>query len=213
MKKKDKVEKELSWRQKRKLPLTPRQETFCQLFANPSSGDVVPAKEAYLRAFDKCSDTYAAGSASRLLKNPRIAKRIQEIRNKTADRLSINAERVLQELASIAFAKMSDFATWNSAGEIELVASSELSPEDQAAIKEIVGDSARGRRIRLHDKGVALDKLAKYLGMFTEKVDVTSGGKPIEPLTDEERVARISEILERSRARRDGSSHSRPSEE
>lgn len=58
--------------------------------------------------------------------------------------------------------------------------------------------------MRLHDKIAALDRLAKYLGLLTEKVDVTSAGKPVGALTEDERIERITQLFDAARTRHDG---------
>ena len=116
--------------------------------------------------------------------------------------MEIQSETVLRELARIAFSRMTNLVQWDADGNFQIIPSLDLSDDDTAAIKEVVVGARGQSRIKLHDKVAALEKLAKHLGLFTEKVDVTSGGKPIESLTDAERVARISELFDEARRRR-----------
>ena len=61
--------------------LSPRQEKFCLLYAETGR-----ATEAYKQAYSngEMGDNAAAASASKLLKNPKIQKRIREIRDEAA---------------------------------------------------------------------------------------------------------------------------------
>lgn len=52
--------------------------------------------------------------------------------------------------------------------------------------------------IEIHDPQKALDMLAKYHQLYAEK------GEDGNPITDDERIARVVAILDRARARRDG---------
>lgn len=45
------------------------------------------------------------------------------------------------------------------------------------------------------------ERIGRELGQITTKADVTSGGKPIESLTDAERLTRLAQIIERARSR------------
>ena len=186
--------------------LTPSQEVFCTLCANPPPIGASSNSEAYMRAFPGAKTP----KAQLLLKKPKILRRIAEIRQENASRSRVEPWQVLEELANIAFAKLTDYVRWDAAGNIETLPSSDLTEAQKSAIREYFGrDSWKGRRVRLHDKIAALDRLAKYLGLLTEKVDVTSAGKPIAALTDDERADRINRLLDAARTRlagRDSSS-------
>ncbi|MFA7468600.1 MAG: terminase small subunit, partial [Desulfotomaculaceae bacterium] len=86
-------------------------------------------------------------------------------------------EQVFQELVKVARADMTTFATWGPE-EVTFRPSSELRPEDTAAVAEVsqtVTEHGGTRRIRLHDKLKALEMLSRYFGMFTDatKEDLT----------------------------------------
>ena len=181
--------------------LTPGQERFCIYYVNQRADERVSAAEAYRRAYPNYNGRHAAQLALRLLQqHPIVMQRIAQLRDRAAKRLEVSAERVLRELASIAFSDISRLVHWDSAGEQTLVASDELLEEDKAAIKDIATDKSR-TRVRLHDKVAALEKLAKHLGLFTEKVDITSGGQSFATLSDEQRVERITQLLNTARTR------------
>jgi hypothetical protein len=85
---------------------------------------------------------------------------------KTAARLGITAERVLQEYARIAFADLRRLADWGPDGLVPKKPEF-LTDADAAAISEIttVGAATRHHRIKLYDKKAALDAIARHLGM------------------------------------------------
>jgi len=55
---------------------------------------------------------------------------------------------------------------------VELIASGDIDDNTAAAISEISQTRDGGIKIKFHDKKAALTDLAKYLGLFTERVDV-----------------------------------------
>ena len=103
--------------------LTARQRSFVDEY---SSGGMKNASEAYRRAYPssrKWSNQVVAVEASRLLKHPKIALILQEIREKTdraltrtIDNYAISKESLIEELASIAYAELTDYVSWDSQG-------------------------------------------------------------------------------------------------
>jgi phage terminase small subunit len=163
----------------------PRHEMFAQEVAKGSG-----VAEAYAAAGFKPNP----GNARRLKMNEAVAKRvealldrrsrIEETATKNAvERLSITKERILEELASIAFVNMADYMRAGKDGDPYLDFSA-LTRAQAAALSEVtVEDFAEGRgenaravrriKFKLWDKKGALIDLGKHLGMFREKVDVS----------------------------------------
>ena len=89
-------------------------------------------------------------------------------------RTGVNAERVVLELAKVAFAKMTDIVDSN--GKIK----EEASPDDLACIESIKykeSDNEYGgsveREVKIASKLKALELLGKHLGMWSDKFNVT----------------------------------------
>lgn len=86
-------------------------------------------------------------------------------------RTGVTAERVIQELAKIAFVNAMDVIDPKTA----TVKEDALS-EDTAAILSVkvktFGEDGFEREIKMADKIKALELLGKHMGMFKEKVDV-----------------------------------------
>src|SRR5258708_11124596 len=80
-------------------------------------------------------------------------------------RTQVTADRIVTELARIAFADIRSFADWGPDG-VGLRALAELSADDTAAVAEIYGPGAAGGRpkLKLHDKRAALELPARHLG-------------------------------------------------
>lgn len=89
-------------------------------------------------------------------------------------RTGVNAERVVLELAKVAFAKMTDIVDSN--GKIK----EDASPDDLACIESIKykeSDNEYGgsveREVKIASKLKALELLGKHLGMWSDKFNVT----------------------------------------
>lgn len=193
--------------------LTPKMEAFCLAYVETGN-----ATEAYRRAYDagQMQQTTIKVKACELLKHPAVAARVEELHGRAMERHDITVDRVLQEMAKVAFANMLDYMTIQPDG-TAYVDFSRLSREQAAAIGEIVteeytegrGEDARAvKRVKfkLLDKLSGLDKLGKHLGMFTDKHEHTGkDGAPLIPeVTDKRDLARaIFAILREARIEKD----------
>jgi len=74
----------------------------------------------------------------------------------------ISAERVMKELAAIAFARVPDYLMIEN-GEVTL--RTDLQPLDRAAVAS-VEKSSTGIKVKFYDKMKALELLGKHFGLF-----------------------------------------------
>jgi len=119
-------------------------------------------------------------TASKLLTNANLQAAIDKAMAERSRRTGINQDRVIQELAKIAFLNPVDVIDMDTAtvkGEANrddtaCIASVKVKtiPTDDGAITE--------REVKTYDKLKALELLGKHLGMFTDKLNV-SGGVPV----------------------------------
>src|SRR3954452_23790041 len=82
-----------------------------------------------------------------------------------AAHLGITVEQVLEQYRRIAFTSLHDLVEWDDAG-------MKLKPDaDTTAIIEIVTGAKSGKpyRIKLHDKKIVLDALARAIGVVSQK--------------------------------------------
>lgn len=107
------------------------------------------------------------------LAKPNIKKAINKALAERSRRTGITQDRVIQELARVAFVNFNDVVDEN--GEIK----SDASADDLACIESYKvenGDSINGgsskREVKLASKLKALELLGKHLGMFSDKFDV-----------------------------------------
>lgn len=138
------------------------------------------AAAAYRRAGYKATEGSARVNASRLLTNADIRAAIATAQGKILDKLELTAERVLQELARIAFfdaRKMFD-------GKGNPIPLHELDSDTAAVINGLdVLEETEGsgkdrvvvgyvKKYKLADKNTALGNALKVLGLLREKVEV-----------------------------------------
>lgn len=114
---------------------------------------------------------------------PKLREEIDRLIEKRARRTEITADRVLQELARIAFVNITDVVTPQ--GGLK----PDVDRDDSAAVSGVkIKYTAEGteREVKLHDKGFALRLLGMHLGMFIEKPKEDESGKKFEVEFSEE---------------------------
>jgi phage terminase small subunit len=145
----------------------------------------------------------------RLLTNVEVAAAIAIAQAERSRRTEITADRVLAEYGKLAFANMADYMRATPGGDPYLDFSG-LTRDQAAALAEVtVEDYVEGRgddarqvkrvKFKLGDKLHALDSVARHLGMFKERHEVT--GKEGAPLVgDPAKIALVLlSILSRAR--------------
>lgn len=130
------------------------------------------ATRAYRKAYPSVKkDETAAQAGSRMLRNVKVAEYIAERMQARQERTEITQDRVLEELAAIAFARATDYAEVKD-DQVFIKDSAGLS-ENQ--IKAIAGikQGKFGIEVKLNDKEKALELLGRHLGMFKDRVEVS----------------------------------------
>lgn len=147
------------------------------------------ATRAYRKAYPSVKrDETAAQAGSRMLRNVKVAAYIQERMQERQKRTEITQDRVLQELAAIAFAKATDYAEVKD----ECVKIKDTKDLDEQQIRAIAGikEGKFGIELKLNDKEKALELLGRHLGMFKDRVEVSGL---------EEEKKKLGDILEQLR--------------
>lgn len=166
------------------------------------------ATRAYKAAYPSVKkDEVAASAAVRLLRNVKVQAYMKERQKKIQERTEVTQDRVILELARIAFSNGSDFAkvvtkprkrmVWNDQIQeyeekeieeqfVELVDTDALPVDKRAAIAAIK-EGKYGIEVASCDKVKALELIGKHLGMFKDKVEISGQvNNPMEGLTTEE---------------------------
>ena len=86
-------------------------------------------------------------------------------------RTEITQDRVLEELAAIAFAKATDYAEVKE-GQVIIKDTANM---DEQQVRAIAGikEGKYGIELKLNDKEKALELLGRHLGMFKDKLEVS----------------------------------------
>lgn len=125
-----------------------------------------------------------------------IAKRMHDREKRT----EITQDRVIAELAKIAFGNKRSVMEWGPSG-VKLKDSKLLTDDDAAQVAEVsesVTNAGGTLKLKTHDKVKALELIGRHLGMFKDRVELTGkDGGPIQcerapaDLTDEELAAEL----------------------
>ena len=151
-------------------PLSTRQELFALEYLVDFNGTAAARRAGY-------ATSGAEVAAVRLLRNDRIQALLAHAQARRRERLELNADNVVMEFARVAFSSLTDVASWTDEA-VTLFDSDDLDVDTRKTIKEINttkttrymknGDRevTERRKIVLHDKLTALDKLARFLGIY-----------------------------------------------
>lgn len=128
------------------------------------------ATQAAIRAGYSPDTAKSIGSEN--LTKPDIQARIAQAMAERSRRTGVNADRVVMELAKVAFVNASDVIDADTA-----TLKPDAAPEDTAAIQSVkvktFGEDGLEREIKMADKLKALELLGKHLGMFKDKVELS----------------------------------------
>lgn len=150
------------------------------------------ATRAYLVAYPSVkSEQTAAVNGSKLLRNTKVEKYIAHRMQERQKRTEITQDRVVQELAAIALAKITDYVEIQNDGKKNIVIvkpTEELSGKQVSAIAGIK-QGKYGIEVKLNDKERALEMLGRHLGMWNDKINISgevNTNNPYKDLTTEE---------------------------
>ena len=149
--------------------MTPKQRRFVDEYLIDLNATQAAIRAGY-------SPNTANEQGAQLLAKLSISVAIQRAQADRSKRTSINADRVLIELAKISFANIDDVVAED--GSIRPGAVR----DDMAAVQSVKnkripakdGDIVE-REVRMYDKLRALELLGKHLGLFTDKLQIDGG--------------------------------------
>lgn len=147
------------------MALTQKQKRFIEEYLIDLN-----ATQAAIRAGYSVKNADKIGSE--LLGKTRVSEAIQQAMAERSKRTGVNADRVVQELAKIAFVNAIDVIDPETATVKEDAVS-----DDTAAIQSVkvktFGEDGLEREIKMADKLRALELLGRHMGMFKDKVEVS----------------------------------------
>jgi len=137
------------------VKLTPKQMRFVDEWLIDFNG-----KQAAIRA--GYSAKTAEVTAAKLLRNVKVQAEISRRQKDLQKRTEVSQDRVVKELARIAFVDAS----------VVCVTDFDKLTDDQRAAIQGIKPTNFGWEIKLHDKIKALELLGRHIGMFTDKLEV-----------------------------------------
>jgi phage terminase small subunit len=130
------------------------------------------ASKAYARAGYKTKDGKGGHLAHQLIHKPHMEAAIEQAFRERQERTKVTVDKVVTELAKLAFTNMNDYHDrWDGTG-IYLKPSTELTLEQTAAIESLESvDTPFGIKLKfkLYSKQTALQSLGEHLGMWGKK--------------------------------------------
>jgi phage terminase small subunit len=153
-------------------------------------------------------------TASRLMSNPAIRRRIDELRADEAARLALTKDAVRQELAKVAFSRMDDVADWADDGTVRVKSRKEMGARGRASLHKLQvveeinkGVEKRTMTIERESKVSALSQLAKLLEPATYSGDGGEAGGIMDEIDasklDHHERVKLRELLLKARRSKD----------
>lgn len=171
------------------MALTPKQKLFIEEYLIDLNATQAAIRAGY-------SPRNADKIGSELLGKTRVSDEIKKAMAERSRRTGINQDRVLMELAKIAFVNPAEVVNFDEATIRENAVPDDLAAVASVKVKRFPTKDGEGieREIKFYDKNKALEMSGRHLGMFKDRVEV-SGAL-------EEEKTKLSDILEQLRGER-----------
>lgn len=159
---------------KKAKDLTPKEQVFVREFLAHGNATKAAIAAGY-------SAATASVTGSKLLRKPKVAAELANLRGKLLSKLEISAERVLQGLAELAF--FDPRKMFNLDGSMK-----KITDMDDATVHALAGMDVeklfkhfgKGQaeevgtitKVRLADRGLNLERLGRHFKLFTDKLEL-----------------------------------------
>lgn len=170
------------------MSINEKQKRFCEEYLIDLNATQAAIRAGY-------SEKTANEQGARLLANASIQEHISELMKVRSERTLVTADRVIKELAAVAFANIDDFArveqvtytdtsideegnpiyTVRTRKDVN-VFETELVDRDKIPAIASIKQTKEGIELKTHDKIKSLELLGKHLGMFITRIDATTKG-------------------------------------
>lgn len=148
--------------------LTEKQKVFCEEYLIDLNATQAAIRAGY-------SPRTANEQGNRLLANVSVRAYVDKAIAERSKRTGINQDRVMRELARIAFVNANNVIDMASATVKEDASEDDTAAIASVKVKTTPFEDGEGveREIKLADKIKALELLGKHLGMFKDKIEVS----------------------------------------
>ena len=150
--------------------LTPKQARFVDEYLVDLNAKAAAARAGYAVSNPKNADRIGYAN----LQIPLVQQAIQAKQKRRAGRMEIKADDIAEEIRRVAFADIRDVLSVGDKG-VMIKASDEWTREQAAAVGE-VSETQHGIKLKMHSKLDALDKLARFLGLYDDRLKVENSG-------------------------------------
>lgn len=153
------------------MKLTPKQQRFADEWLIDMNGTAAAIRAGY-------SVKSAEVTASKLLRNPKVRAYIDQRMAELSRRTGVTQERIIRELARIAFVNPPDVVDMDEARIMATATEDDTAAIASVKVKRIPGEAGEGveREIRFADKIKALELLGKRFGMWLDRQQVDVQG-------------------------------------
>jgi len=173
--------------------LTDKQKAFCEEYIIDLNATQAAIRAGY-------SENSAMEQGYQLLQKTSVQNEIQRLKEARSKRTQITSDRVLEELASVGYSKITDYLDVvekdvvvgykkDASGQydyeqpivrtqkvVEIKETKEMDPDAIKAISEIK-HGKHGISLKLYDKLKALDNIGRHLGMWNDKLELETSKK------------------------------------
>jgi phage terminase small subunit len=186
--------------------LTPKQKRFCEEYIIDLNATQAAIRAGY-------SDNSGKQIANENLTKPDVQEYIQELIQKREKRTEITADKVIKELAHIAFDDISNYLQYRTERVVTghnddgtpiqeyrtIIDLKDSDTIDTRSISEVQQGSNGQFKFKMYCKDNALVQLGKHLGLFVDKVEATNTNlnTDLSNMTAEERKKRIEELTKK----------------
>lgn len=149
------------------MAITEKQKKFAEEYLIDLNATQAAIRAGY-------SPKRASEQGYQLLQKTTVSKEIEKAMAERSRRTGINQDRVIRELARIAFVNPKDVINSDDASVKENASEDDLACIQSVKVKTMDGAKGKSveREIRLNDKMKALELLGKHLGMFKDKLEL-----------------------------------------
>lgn len=177
------------------MALNPKQQRFCREYIIDLNATQAAIRAGY-------SKKTAASIGEEHLRKPEIAHYVNKLKAEREQRLEVSADDVLRQILYLA--KADPRQVLHEDGTFRPI--SEWPDEVAACVAAIEFEDRSGagkdakrvreiKKIKWWDKTKALEMLARHKALFTDKVDLTTDGKPLKPVDGAGIIAATSKAI------------------
>lgn len=171
--------------------MTEKQERFVEEYLIDLNGTQAAIRAGF-------SPKTAAEQACRMLKGGHVKDAIDKAMAERSKRTGITQDRVLRELARLAFVNPADVISLNEATVIGEASLDDLAAIASVKVKTIPTEDGEivEREVKFYDKTKSLDMLNRHLGMYNDKLEVKNEG-------EDKKLDAINELLKQMKPLKD----------